>query len=164
MSSLRTGSIRPIEDEERPALVPLLTRSWGSPQLVSRGRMVDASALPGLVFEGPDGEIHGLVTLRPDGDAWEMMTLDAFLPGQGIGKALFARAAEMARAGGARRLVLVTSNDNVDALGFYQKLGMRITGVRPDAISEARKLKPEIPRVADNGIPIRDEIELELTL
>lgn len=158
------GTIRPITDLDRPALVPLLTRSWGSPNIVTRGNLVDASSLPGLLCEGEDGEIRGLATLRPEGDAWELMTLDAFPPGQGIGKALFLRAAEMARTAGARRLWLITSNDNVGALGFYQKLGMRITKVYPDAISEARKLKPEIPRVADNGIPIRDEIELELIL
>lgn len=158
------GTLRPITDQDRPALIPLLTGSWGSPLIVTRGNQVDASTLPGLVCAGPEGEIRGLVTLRPDGDAWEMMTLDALVPGQGIGKALFLRAAEMARAAGARRLWLVTSNDNIDALGFYQKLGMRITKVHLDAVTEARKQKPEIPRVADNGIPIRDELELELTL
>jgi ribosomal protein S18 acetylase RimI-like enzyme len=164
MSSPPSGAIRPITDEDRPAIVQLLTLSWGSPLVATRGKIVDASALPGLVCAGPEGEIRGFVALRPDGDAWEMMTLDTFVPGQGIGKALFLRAAETARAAGARLLWLVTTNDNVNALGFYQKLGMRITRVHPGAVSESRKLKPEIPRVADNGIPIRDEIELELML
>ena len=157
-------AIRRITPDDRTAILPLLTRSWGSQYIVTRGKKVDASLLPGLLCEGLSGEILGLVTLRPDGLAWEVMTLDAFVPGRGTGKALFLGAVDMARSSGAARLWLITSNDNLDALGFYQKLGMRIVKVYPDAITEARDLKPEIPKVADNGIPIRDEIELSMAL
>ena len=157
-------AIRRITPDDRPAIVPLLARSWGSQYIVTRGKKVDASLLPGLICEGLTGEVLGLVTLRADGVAWELMTLDAFVSGRGIGKALFLGAADMARSSGAVRLWLITSNDNLDALGFYQKLGMRIVKVYPDAITEARDMKPEIPKVAESGIPIRDEIELSMPL
>jgi hypothetical protein len=56
----------------------------------------------------------------------------------------------------------VTTNDNVDALRFYQRRGFRLRAVRPGAVDDARRtLKPEIPAVGEQGIPIRDEIELE---
>jgi hypothetical protein len=57
---------------------------------------------------------------------------------------------------------LVTTNDNLDALRFYQRRGLRLVAVHAGAVDEARRLKPEIARVGEYGIPIRDEIELEL--
>jgi hypothetical protein len=62
----------------------------------------------------------------------------------------------------AQRVWLVTTNDNLDALRFYQRRGFRIAQVRPGAVDETRKtLKPSIAEVGDFGIPIRDEIVLE---
>ena len=42
--------------------------------------------------------------------------------------------------------------------------GFRTVAVHSDAVSESRKLKPEIPEIGIDGIPIRDEIEMELRL
>jgi RimJ/RimL family protein N-acetyltransferase len=64
---------------------------------------------------------------------------------------------------GVRRLWAVTTNDNIGALAFYQKIGFRITAVYPGAFDSARKLKPELPLTGYGGIPLNDEIELELT-
>jgi ribosomal protein S18 acetylase RimI-like enzyme len=115
--------------------------------------------LPGFVaLDG--GSFVGLVTLHMEGGACEVVTLDAYMQGKGIGSALMRAAEEFAVARNCRRLWLITSNDNVGALLFYQKLGFRIVAVHLDAIDEARKIKPQIPHVAENGIPIRDEIEL----
>jgi ribosomal protein S18 acetylase RimI-like enzyme len=65
---------------------------------------------------------------------------------------------------GCRRLWLITTNDNTDALRFYQKHGFMLVAVHRNAIEESRKLKPEIPLIGNNNIPIRDEIELEMML
>jgi hypothetical protein len=57
---------------------------------------------------------------------------------------------------------VLTTNDNVDALRFYQRRGFRLAELHPGAVDEARaRLKPEIPRVGDHGIPLRDELMLE---
>jgi hypothetical protein len=51
----------------------------------------------------------------------------------------------------------------VDALRFYQRRGFRLAKLHPGAVDESRaRLKPEIPAVGDHGIPLRDELELEL--
>jgi RimJ/RimL family protein N-acetyltransferase len=71
---------------------------------------------------------------------------------------------ECAKEAGASRVWLITTNDNTDALRFYQKAGFRIVAVHQDAVALARRIKPEIPIMGENGIPIRDEIELELML
>ena len=70
-----------------------------------------------------------------------------------------------ARAAGCARLWLVTTNDNLDALGFYQRRGLRLSRSAPGAVDDARRtLKPEIPETGDGDIPIRDELELEMRL
>ena len=65
---------------------------------------------------------------------------------------------------GCNRLWVITTNDNLDALRFYQRRGFRITKVHTDALTERRKLKPEIPETGLYEIPMRDEIELEKDL
>lgn len=71
----------------------------------------------------------------------------------------------MARRAGCTRLWLVTTNDNLDALRFYQRRGFRLSRLRPGAVDLSRQtLKPEIPEVGTFGIAIRDELELELDL
>jgi hypothetical protein len=55
-------------------------------------------------------------------------------------------------------------DDNTNALRFYQRRGMRLAGLHRDAIAGSRRLKPEIPETGADGIPIRDELELELVL
>jgi hypothetical protein len=65
---------------------------------------------------------------------------------------------------GCRKIWTITTNDNLDAMRFYQRRGFRIAAVRPGAVAAARRLKPTIPELGEHGIPIRDEIELALTL
>ncbi|TCP29208.1 hypothetical protein EV207_1117 [Scopulibacillus darangshiensis] len=59
---------------------------------------------------------------------------------------------------------LITTNINLHALGFYQKRGYRIVKIIQNAVPKAREIKPGIPLVAENGIPICDEILLKNTL
>jgi hypothetical protein len=49
-------------------------------------------------------------------------------------------------------------------LRWYQKRGFELVAVHRRAVERARLIKPEIPLFGDDGIPIRDEIELELLL
>jgi GNAT superfamily N-acetyltransferase len=62
------------------------------------------------------------------------------------------------------RLRLTTTNDNLDALRFYQRRGFRLVALRPGAVDAARALKPEIPVTGAHGIPLRDELDLERAL
>ncbi|MDP2585543.1 MAG: GNAT family N-acetyltransferase, partial [Candidatus Levybacteria bacterium] len=68
---------------------------------------------------------------------------------------------ELAKERGLKSVWLVTSNDNIDSLRFYQKRGFRITKVYPNAIDKARKIKPEVPVIGKYGIPLKDALELE---
>lgn len=155
--------IRSVEEADRAEMAELLDRHWGSRHIFARGKACDASKLPGFIARS-ESSVVGLETLNFDSSGCEVVSLNAFEPGRGIGSMLLSSAENLARARGCQRLWLVTSNDNVDALAFYQKRGFRLLAVHRDAITEARKLKPQIPLVAENGIPIRDEIELEKSL
>lgn len=159
---MAAATIRPIAPGE-PDVGELLEAQWGSRLVATRGRLVDAARLPGFVAEA-EGRIVGLITLDFGPGGCEVVTLDAFIPRQGIGTRLLAAAEAEAVRRGAQRVWLITSNDNTGALTFYQKRGYRIVAVHADAITEARKRKPQIPRLGLNGIPIRDEIELAKAL
>jgi ribosomal protein S18 acetylase RimI-like enzyme len=130
---------------------------------VSRGKTLDAATLPGFLAVH-EQEVVGLITLHVDSQSCEVVTLDAFKEGMGVGSELLKEAERYARTYGCSRLWLITSNDNIEALAFYQRRGFRIVAVHPDAITEARKIKPQIPLVAENGIDIRDEVELSKPL
>ena len=116
--------------------------------------------LPGFISL-VEGVRKGLITYRIDEDECEVITLDSLLEGRGIGTALLEAVRKLARSVGHRRTWLITTNDNVPAREFYLKRGFRVVAIHKDAIAESRKLKPEIPEKGINGIPIRDEIEME---
>ena len=125
--------------------------------------MHDATTLPGLVAED-DGERVGLLTYDLDGAALEVVTIDAVRPGAGVGTTLLAAVRDVAKNIGARRVWLVTTNDNLAALRVYQRRGLRLMAVHAGAVDLARELKPSIPALGAYGIPLRDELELELPL
>ena len=155
--------IRAAEDADRPAIAELLTSSWGSTTVVAHGTAFAADTLPALLAE-QDGETVGLLTYALSDTELEVVSLDAFRRHLGIGTALLNAAAELARRSGAARLFLVTTNDNLDALRFYQRRGLRIVAVTPGGVDADRLLKPSIPHVGEYGISLRDELTLELRL
>jgi GNAT superfamily N-acetyltransferase len=112
--------------------------------------------------KGPDP--IGLITYRVDGDQCEIMTLDSLEKCKGVGTALIDAVKTAAAESGCKRMWLITTNDNLNALKFYQKRGFVLSALYPDALSESRKLKPQIPLVGLDSIPLRDEIELAMEL
>jgi ribosomal protein S18 acetylase RimI-like enzyme len=107
-----------------------------------------------------------VLTYIVTGATCEILTLHAARSWQGVGTALVNEVVALAAARGCTTCTLTTTNDNVDALRFYQRRGFRIAGVRRGAVDRARaNLKPGIPLVGDYGIPLLDELELvrELT-
>jgi ribosomal protein S18 acetylase RimI-like enzyme len=151
--------VRPLDDAGRTAVV----ERWGA-VVVRRGEEVDVTGLPGFAA-WIAGERAGVLTYAVRGDECEVVTLHSLLPGRGAGRALLDAVREAARAAGCRRLWLVTTNDNVRALGFYQRWGLDICAFRRGAVNESRRtLKPSIPVRDERGVPIAHELELELLL
>jgi ribosomal protein S18 acetylase RimI-like enzyme len=155
--------VRALEQQDARWVARLTGEYWGSEKVVAHGAVFYPAELPGFVAEEA-GEPRGWLTYHLEGTACEIVTLASLLEGQGVASALIEALRDEARAAGCRRLWLVTTNDNTHALRFYQRRGFRLVALRPDAMAASRRLKPEIPLLGEDDIPIRDELELELTL
>ena len=160
---MESFDIRSVAEIDPQRISSFLERRWGSRLLVSRGKLHDAAALPGF-FACHHERVIGLATYQLVDADCELVTLDSEVEGIGVGSALTAMVREAAIAADCRRLWLITTNDNLPALGFYQKRGFRITAVHSNALDLSRQLKPQIPLIGLDGIPLHDEIELEMWL
>jgi len=129
---------------------------WEGPTMVLDGRRHQLLGLPTLVAED-GGELCGYLVYEEQRDVTELYAMAAHPRGLGTGRILlnaFLAAID-------RPVRLVATNDNVAALAFYQQHGFRITGVRAGAVDRSRMVKPEIPVVGEQGIPLHDELVLE---
>lgn len=174
-------TIRPIEPRDLTWVREELIRNWHATQISSRGKWFDADRLPGFIAESGVTRI-GLVTHAPLAantptsperrghldpfplrEDCEVITLSSREEwgGKGAGSLLLSACETAARNAGAPRIFLTTTNDNLHALGFYQRRGWSIVRVHRHAMDIARQTHAEIPTVGMNGIPLRDEIELE---
>lgn len=168
-------SIRPLQRSDREWVAHFLDERWGTTQIVSRGKAVYGHLLPGFMAERapeteddnepPDEEAEreniGLVTLNVGEEDCEIATLNSLTEAEGVGSALVEAVEIWAREAGLKRLWLVTTNDNLAALKFWQKRDYELVAIHRNAIAAARRIKPQIPINGLDGIPIRDEIELE---
>ena len=152
-----------IDASIRPLVNAFLEKQWFSTVMALRGKLVDMTKADGVVVTDA-GEIVGLMTYELRGDTLEILSLDSLRETQGVGTALIHRALDAAKQAGCRRIVLVTTNDNIRAIRFYQKRGFDMARLYHDAMDESRRLKPEIPLVGEDGIPLRHELEFEYEL
>ena len=155
--------IVPLDDQYRDWARKLIEDNWGSTKIVTRGKIHDTRELPGFVGLWRHGPA-GLVTYRIDGDQCEIISLDSLVEGVGIGNALVDAVRRVAADKKCKRLWLITTNDNQAAVDFYQSRGFEVAAVHKDALEETRRLKPELPETGIDGIPLKDEIELQSAL
>jgi GNAT superfamily N-acetyltransferase len=151
--------IRPVSEGDRPMLAWLVAELWGSEIVAVHGSSLRPAELGGFIAER-SRRVVGLLTYQLAGNLLEIVTLNAIDRRAGIGTMLIDAAVGKARRAGCREIRLTTTNDNVDALRFYQRRGFRLAELRPGAVDQAREQKPEIPRVGDYSIPLHDEIDL----
>lgn len=152
--------IRAAEPDDRAELEGFLER-WCSLQVARLGLLEHPLDHNMLVAER-DGRLVGALTYVVRGAECEVLTLHADERRKGMGSALIAEVKQIARRAGCTRLWLITTNDNLDALRFYQRRGFRLAALHPGAVDDSRRrLKPAIPELGDHGIPIRDELEFE---
>lgn len=158
-------SVRPLEPRDLTWIREDAQRFWGGTRIASLGKWYDIDALPGFIAEIGVDRV-GLLTHTPfePGGASEIITLTSRFESVGVAGALMEAHERAARYAGCTRLLLTTSNDNLRALRFYQKRGWTLVAVHRCAIDRARRVQPGIPAIGKNGIPLRDEIELEKLL
>ncbi len=149
-----------IDNSYKEAVKQLLSKSWGSDFMITKGQIHYYESLDGyLAIE--DDKIVGVLTFRKSDDEVEIISLDSFKENTGIGTALLNKVTDFAKQNSIKRLWLITTNDNLNALRFYQKRNWSITAIHKDAVTKAREIKTTISIFGYNDIPLRHEIELE---
>lgn len=132
---------------------------WGTTEMVISSGIYDCSKLDGFAYVEAQQKITGLVTYILQES--EIISLDSTVEGKGIGSSLVRAVEQQAFANNCTKITIITTNDNLHALKFYQKRGYFLVEILQNAVAQARLYKPEIPLVGNDGIPIRDEIRLQ---
>jgi GNAT superfamily N-acetyltransferase len=160
MESKVEFEIRPVTD--RAFLDELLRLRWSGGALILRGKIVHPKDVEALAAYH-DGRLAGVATWRLEGPVIYLATLNNITEQRGVGGALLEATMKLGREKGCGLLRVIVTNDNLNALGFYQRRGFRIIGITPGAVDTIRTILPSIPTMGQNRIPMRDEIELEIT-
>lgn len=155
--------IKAISPENREQVNDFISSHWFSTVMVVRGELVDMTTLDGFItYE--DEKIIGLVTYIINDSECEIMSLDSLIEKRGIGTGLVKKVIETARDRNCVKIKLITTNDNIHAMRFYQKLGFDMSKLYHNALDISRKLKPSIPLLGEYDIPLKHEIEFEMNL
>ena len=150
-----------LEEKDRADVNKILINEWEATDIIIRGEVIDGTKLDGFIAL-KDDEIIGLITYMIESNECEICSLNSFIENKGVGTALINKVKEYAKKNKCTRIKLITTNDNIRGLEFYQRRGFVFSNLFKNSIEEySRKLKPQIPLYTDKGLPIRDEIELE---
>jgi ribosomal protein S18 acetylase RimI-like enzyme len=153
--------IQEVDDVIRDKVQPILDDTWGAPYIAINGKLWDSRTMPGYAAVHND-EVLGYLLYEFHSGVCEIMVLESVALNIGIASALLEQVKQNAKSNGVTKITVQTSNDNTHAFRFYQRRGFTIREIRLGAMDTARRLKPSIPLLGEEGIPLRDEIEFEL--
>jgi ribosomal protein S18 acetylase RimI-like enzyme len=156
-------TLRHLNKDDLLRLRQFWKENWGDEFVVAHGVIYHPDHLSGFIAINGT-EWLGAVTYTFSENDCEIVSIDSLYERQGIGTASIETVVKEARAKKCRHVFLITTNDNLNALDFYQKRGFELVKIYRCAVKESRKLKPSIPMIGNDGIPLRDEIELEMLL
>ena len=152
-----------ITTNNREIVNRFIAEQWFTTKMIIRGKEIDMTAVEGI-FVLEDEKIIGLITYIVYNNILEITSLDSLCENKGIGTDLLIKVVDIAKRSNCEKIVLITTNDNIKAMRFYQKRGFDMACLYRNALDISRKLKPEIPLIGENDIPLRHEIEFEMIL
>ncbi len=155
---MKNISYKEISYDDRKWMHAFIKKHWSSDRVIVHNTIYYPEKLDGFFAEYKSKKI-GLITYLIDDKKCEVVTLNSLLEKQGVGTTLIKLVINEAVKNKCKNVWLITTNDNFNAICFYMKLGFCLNKVYPDALTESRKIKPEIPLIGANGIPMRDELE-----
>jgi ribosomal protein S18 acetylase RimI-like enzyme len=153
--------IRPMTD--RTALEEMLRLRWSDGTIFVRGRLLgppDVEAFGAYLND----RLQGIVTWRVEEGTLYLLTMNNITDRRGVSTALVRAVMAMGREKGFKFMRALLTNDNWPGFRFYQKRGFRLVGVHTGVVDMMRQIKPSIPEKGVDGIPMRDELELEIVL
>ena len=153
-----------ITNENKHDVRAFFIKHWGSAEMVVSSGVYTCSELEGFIYVNEHDEITGLITYIIRNNECEIISLDSTEEGKGIGSELVRVVEDLAKQNRCEVISLLTTNDNLHALKFYQKRGYRIVEIISDAVQKARAIKPSIPLIGHDDIPLHDELKLQKIL
>lgn len=146
-----------MDETYRSLVVRDVEEEWVSPLVVTRGQVYDTWHCPGLIAVD-EGKLIGYLLYLPKSEEWEILVLHALEKNRGIGTALIDALSEKVKKTGGKKLSVVTTNDNIPAIRFYQRRGFSLGEVGFNALEETRKIKPNVPEIGLEGIRLSHEL------
>lgn len=137
-----------------------ILQTYGSDKILVHGQLFNPCDYPGIVASIKDENV-GLLIYRFFGEECEILSVHSYIENMGIGTALIESIKHEAVQRNWKRVWLTVTNDNVKAIRFYQKRGFDMVKLHNHSVAEVRKMKPELPLIGMDGIPIKHEIEFE---
>ncbi len=150
--------------DDKSAFLALMRREWGSHHMMIGAKIYDCAELPLTGLFTGEGELLALASWTIEGDIALLCALHSLTPGQGAATRLLETVKDRARAGRARKLRAMLTNDNMPGLAFYQKCGFRFSALYIEAVDIYRSMVPSIIKTGFEGLPVRDTLELEIEL
>ncbi len=153
--------IRRAYDEEREEVNEICSYFWDESQFHCFDQVFDVNDCVNLLAFAED-EVAGHISYKKVDKTLYIVVLNVFpeFQGQGIARRLIRGAIEQGQKQGCDVIYVATTNDDIPALCFYQKMGFRLTEILSSAVAEHHG--EEIIGFA--GIPILAEIRLERRL
>jgi len=155
--------IRQKTSKDSSTIKKFMIENWGGRMLFIRGKEYYPENMEGFLAE-ENNKIIGFLIYENQGNKYEIIVFEVFEKFKGIGTLLLNALKKLVKDKNLTKLVVMTTNDDLDALRFYQRRGFKICGININAIEKSRKFKPSIPMTGDYNIPIRDEIYLEMEI
>ena len=152
-----------ISTSDRTLVDEFIRQQWYTTTMIIRGKEIDMTQTEGFYVKEQE-DIIGLITYFVSDDVLEVISLNSLRENQGIGTKLVDAVIREAKNRKLKKILVVTTNDNINAIKFYQKRGFDMACLYHNALDISRKIKPEIPLIGDHSIPLRHEIEFELLI
>lgn len=151
--------IKEINIYNRNIINTIMINNWGATEIILRNKIIDGTKSKGFIAED-NNKMVGFLLYDINDDICEIIALYSFIEKKGIGTFLLNKIKEIATLKKCERIVVITTNDNLIALKFYQKRGFFLSKLYCNAFDNIRKIKPNLPKLGENNIPLNDEIEL----
>jgi len=152
--------VEPMIPDDQKRVLKIVEQFWEDATIVIHDDLFHPHDLQGIKATA-NGEIVGILHYHIKDNVCEIITLASLSQGIGVGSSLLDAVESLAASNYCHKLRVTTTNDNLHALGFYQRRGFQLVRLRPKQLEKSRLIKPNIPLVGDNKIPLRDELVLE---